>query len=209
MRPLVSRGLLVPPLVCAALVLGQAGTAAAVGDVGRDVPGLSIAAAAARTDAGTDALLDSLTQEGTPARGILTGNTLIDDALTQGTAVDGALTQGTPADGALADGSRLDPAAATSYAAEIRAWSAAVQERLRGLDTPANRVAAAPAADPVDDLVAQVQSAVNGLLGALTSLDLGGVLSAVTGLLSPVLGLVTGLLGGSVPELPELPVPAP
>jgi len=60
MRALVSRGLLVPPLVCAALVFGQAGTAAAVGDVGRDVPGLSIAASASRTDATTESLLDSL-----------------------------------------------------------------------------------------------------------------------------------------------------
>ncbi|NUO40530.1 MAG: hypothetical protein HOV82_00685, partial [Streptomyces sp.] len=65
MRALVSRGLLVPPLVCAALVFGQAGTAAAVGDVGRDVPGLSIAESAARADAATEPLLDSLTAEGT------------------------------------------------------------------------------------------------------------------------------------------------
>ncbi|MFF5496616.1 hypothetical protein [Streptomyces aquilus] len=185
MRALVSRGLLVPPLVCAALVLGQAGTAAAVGDVGRAVPGQSIAEAAVRADAGMDTFLDSLSAEST---------------LPDGTRLDPAVT-----DGARLDPARLDPAAATAYAAEMRAWSATVQERLRGLDTSANRTAAR-AADPVDDLVAQVQSAVSGLLSSLTSLDLGGVLSAVTGLLSPVLGLITGLLGSAVPKLPDVPV---
>ena len=186
MRALVSRGLLVPPLVCAALVFGQAGTAAAVGDVGRAVPGPSIAEAAVRADAGMDTFLDSLLSEST---------------LPDGTRLDA----GTRLDPAVTDGARLDPAAATSYAEEIRAWSATVQERLRGLDTPADRTVA-QAADPVDDLVAQVQSAVSGLLSSLTSLDLGGVLSAVTGLLSPVLGLITGLLGSAVPELPDVPV---
>ncbi|WP_329332947.1 hypothetical protein OG866_08390 [Streptomyces sp. NBC_00663] len=165
MRALVSRGLLVPPLVCAALVFGQAGTAAAVGDVGRDVPGLSVAESAARADAETERLLDSLTAEGT----------------------------------------RLDPAGATSYAEELRAWSTTVQERLRAVEAPADRAVSTQAADPVDDLVAQVQSAVSGLLSSLTSLDLGGVLSTVTGLLSPVLDLVTGLLGGAVPTLPAPP----
>ncbi|NUO99871.1 MAG: hypothetical protein HOW59_18305 [Nonomuraea sp.] len=169
MRALVSRGLLVPPLVCAALVFGQAGTAAAIGDVGRDVPGLSIAESAARADAATEPLLDSL------------------ESLT-------------------AEGTRLDPAAATSYAEDLRTWSTTVQERLRALDAPADRAVPARAADPVDDLVAQVQSAVNGLLSSLTSLDLGGVLGTVTGLLSPVLDLITGLLGGAVPAVPAPPV---
>lgn len=189
MRALVSRGLLVPPLVCAALVFGQAGTAAAVGDVGRAVPGPSIAEAAVRADAGMDTFLDSLLAEST---------------LPDGTRLDPA-SAGTRLDPAVTDGARLDPAAATSYAAEIRAWGATVQERLRGLDTPAERTVAR-AAGPVDDLVAQVQAAVSSLLSSLTSLDLGGVLSTVTGLLSPVLGLITGLLGSAVPKLPDVPV---
>ncbi|SNX64967.1 hypothetical protein SAMN06272735_6796 [Streptomyces sp. TLI_55] len=199
MRALVSRGLLVPPLVCAALVFGQAGTAAAVGDVGRAVPGPSIAEAAVRADAGMDTFLDSLLEEST-----LPDGTRLDPA-SVGTRLDPALADGTRLDPAVADGARLDPAAATSYAAEIRAWGATVQERLRGLDTSANRTVTR-AADPVDDLITQVQTAVNSLLSSLTSLDLGGVLSAVTGLLSPVLGLITGLLGGLVPDLPDVPV---
>ncbi|MFC8343746.1 hypothetical protein [Streptomyces sp. NPDC057280] len=189
MRALVSRGLLVPPLVCAALVFGQAGTAAAVGDVGRAVPGPSIAEAAVRADAGMDTFLDSLLAEST---------------LPDGTRLDPALSADPLLEPAMTDGARLDPAAATSYAAEIRAWGATVQERLRGLEAPANRTVA-QAADPVDDLIAQVEAAVDGLLSSLTSLDLGGVLSAVTGLLSPVLGLITGLLGSAVPDLPDIP----
>ena len=61
--------------------------------------------------------------------------------------------------------------------------------------------------------------AVDALLKALTSLDLGAVLGAVTGLLGPVLGvvtgllqpvlgLVTGLLGGLLGGLPASTLPA-
>ncbi|MFF1293921.1 MULTISPECIES: hypothetical protein [unclassified Streptomyces] len=178
MRALVSRGLLVPPLVCAALVFGPVGTAAAVGDAGRAVPGLSISEAAPRAGAGTDTVLGH----------------------------DGALTPllDTVAVLGEADGTRLDPEAAAAYAEELRAWNVTVQERLKTLDRPADRSVAA--ADPVGDLLASLTSAVQGLISSLTSLDLGGVLSAVTGLLSPVLGLVTGLLGGGLPEVPALPV---
>ncbi|MEU6372185.1 hypothetical protein [Streptomyces sp. NPDC046909] len=178
MRALVSRGLLVPPLVCAALILGPAGTAAAVGDAGREVPGLSIAEAAVRSGAETDTLLDH------------------DSAL--------APLLDTVADLGEADGTRLDAEAAAAYAKELQAWNADVQERLRKLDTSGDR-SVAPAADPVGDLLASLTSAVQGLISALTSLDLGGVLGAVTGLLSPVLGLVTGLLG-NLPALPAPPV---
>ncbi|WP_327720434.1 hypothetical protein OG381_37615 [Streptomyces sp. NBC_00490] len=177
MRALVSRGLLVPPLVCAALVLGPVGTAAAVGDAGRAVPGLSISEAAPRVGAGTDTVLG---HDGALAP-------LLDTVAVLGEA----------------DGTRLDPEAAAAYAEELRAWNATVQERLKTLDRPADR---SVAADPVGDLLASLTSAVQGLISSLTSLDLGGVLSAVTGLLSPVLGLVTGLLGGGLPEVPALPV---
>lgn len=177
MRALVSRGLLVPPLVCAALVFGPVGTAAAVGDAGRAVPGLSISEAAVRSGAETDTVLDH----------------------------DGALTPLLDTVAVLGekDGTRLDPEAAAAYAEELRAWNVTVQERLKTLDRPADR---SVAADPVGDLLASLTSAVQGLISSLTSLDLGGVLSAVTGLLSPVLGLVTGLLGGGLPEVPALPV---
>lgn len=177
MRALVSRGLLVPPLVCAALVL-PVGTAAAVGDAGRAVPGLSIGEAAVRSGAGTETVLG---HDGALAP-------LLDSVAVLGEA----------------DGTRLDPEAAAAYAEELRAWNMTVQERLKTLDRPADRSVAA--ADPVGDLLASLTSAVQGLISSLTSLDLGGVLSAVTGLLSPVLGLVTGLLGGGLPEVPALPV---
>ncbi|MEV7891184.1 hypothetical protein ACWD3I_16530 [Streptomyces sp. NPDC002817] len=177
MRALVSRGLLVPPLICAALIFGPAGTAAAVGDAGREVPGLSISEAAPHSGAETDTLLDH----------------------------DGALAPllDTVADVGEVNGTRLAPEAAAAYAEELRAWNLTVQERLKSLDRPADR---SVAADPVGDLLSSLTSAVQGLISALTSLDLGGVLSAVTGLLSPVLGLVTGLLGGGLPEVPALPV---
>jgi len=47
-----------------------------------------------------------------------------------------------------------------------------------------------------------LQSAVDDLLKSLTSLDLGGVVGSVTGLLGSVVGAVTGLLGGGLPSLP-------
>lgn len=178
MRALVSRGLLVPPLVCAALVFGPAGTAAAVGDSGREVPGLSVAEAAPRSGAATTSLDHH--------RALAP---LLDTLAGPGTAAD----------------TRLAPDVAASYAEELRAWNAAVQERLK--DADARRSLAA--ADPVGDLLTSLTSAVQSLISSLTSLDLGGVLSSVTGLLSPVLGLVTGLLGGGVPQVPALTLPAP
>ncbi|MFE2464197.1 hypothetical protein [Streptomyces mirabilis] len=62
-------------------------------------------------------------------------------------------------------------------------------------------------ADPVAELLAQLQSTVDGLVKVLT-----GALGTVTGLLSPVVGVVTGLLGGGPSGLPALPTagsPAP
>jgi hypothetical protein len=184
MRALVSRGLLVPPLVCAALVLGPAGTAAAVGDAGREVPGPSVSEAAVRSGAETDTLVDHVGPDSAFAP-------LLDTVADLG--------------GAGAGGTRLDPGAAAAYAEELRAWNDTVQERLRNLESPADR-SVAPAADPIGDLLSSLTSAVQGLISSLTSLDLGGVLGAVTGLLSPVLGLVTGLLGGGLPQIPAPPV---
>lgn len=179
MRALVSRGLLVPPLLCAALVLGPAGTAAAVGDTGREAPGLSISEAAVRSGAETDRLADH------------------DSAF--------APLLDTVADLGEAEGTRLDPGAAAAYAKELQAWNDTVQERLKGLAGSTDR-SVAPAADPIGDLLSSLTSAVQGLISSLTSLDLGGVLGAVTGLLSPVIGLVTGLLGGGLPQIPAPPV---
>lgn len=61
MRPLVSRGLLLPTLVCTALILGPVGTAAAVVDAGRGASNHGVARAATwyGTD-DTDTLTDRL-----------------------------------------------------------------------------------------------------------------------------------------------------
>lgn len=186
MRPLVSRGLLLPPLVCAALILGPVGTAAAVTDAGRAASdhGVSQPAAWYDTDdtAGPVDRLDAVDHAG---RGSVLEPLL--DAVTDITALEGTT---------------LDPSEAAAHAKAVEAANAQVQERLRHL---AETDRSAAAADPVSDLLASLQSTVDDLIKSLTSLDLGGVLSAVTGLLGNVLGAVTGLLGGGTPALPSLP----
>jgi hypothetical protein len=191
MRALVTRGLLLSPLVCAALVFGPAGTAAAV-DTHHEPVGRS----AERSTANADALLEQLDAVDQADRGgVLTP--LLDAA--------SAITQ-------RADG-RLDAAEAAGLAQAVRTANTTVQDRLKAVDaTSVNTTgsviehrAAVPSVDPVSDAVATVQSTVDALLKALTSLDLSSVLGAVTGLLSSVVGVVTGLLGGGLPALPSLP----
>ncbi|MER6083270.1 hypothetical protein [Streptomyces sp. NPDC001833] len=186
MRALASRGLLVSPLVCAALVLGPAAASAAAADAGREATGPGVAQTAPRPGTDLATLLDRI------------------DAI-DATNYDRALTPLLDALPGLAatQGTRIDPAQAAAYAKALREWSNTVQERLRHLDAGATD-RAHRAADPVSDLVNAIQAAVDSLLGSLTSLDLGGVLGAVTGLLAPILDVVTGLLG-AVPALPSLP----
>ncbi|MGW7546749.1 hypothetical protein ACWGKQ_37450 [Streptomyces sp. NPDC054770] len=187
MRALASRGLLVSPLVCAALVLGPAAASAAAADAGREAPGPGAAQTVLRPGTDITTLLDRI-HATDPDR--------YDRALTPLLDTLPALT--------TAQGTRIDPAKAAAYAKAVREWSNTLQERLRNLDTGSAHRAAPRAADPVTDLLNAIQAAVNSLLGALTSLDLGGVVSAVTGLLAPILDAVTGLLG-AVPALPALP----
>ncbi|MFJ3778905.1 hypothetical protein ACIPX0_45275 [Streptomyces sp. NPDC090075] len=188
MRALVSRGLLVSPLVCAALVLGPAAASAAA--AGREASGPGVAQTVPRSGTDIASLLDRVEAMDT-------------------TRYDRALTPllGTLPDLITAHGTRLDPDRAAAYAKAVREWSSTVQQRLRHQEPgAADRAHRTPtrAADPVTDLLNAVQAAVDGLLGSLTSLDLGGVVSAVTGLLAPILSAVTGLLG-AVPDLPALP----
>ncbi|WP_406445232.1 hypothetical protein OHB00_48880 [Streptomyces sp. NBC_00631] len=190
MRALVSRGLLVSPVVCAALVLGPAAASAAAADAGREATGPGVARTALRPGADLAALLDRFAATGTTRHDRVLAPLL--DAL------PGLTT---------AQGTRIDPARAAAYAKALRVWSNELQERLRHLDAgSAGRAhrAAPRAADPVTDLLNAIESAVDKLLSSLTSLDLGGVVSAVTGLLDPLLDAVTGLLG-AVPALPALP----
>ncbi|MGW7242932.1 hypothetical protein [Streptomyces sp. NPDC054804] len=186
MRALASRGLLVSPLVCAALVFGPAAATAAAADAGREASGTGAAHTVPRPGTDVATLLDRIEAMDT---------TRYDRALTP-------LLDTLP-NLATADGTGVDPTRAAAYATEVRKWSAALQERLRQLDADGTG-RAARAADPVSDLLNAVQAAVNSLLASLTSLDLGGVVSAVTGLLGPILAAVTGLLG-AVPALPSLP----
>ncbi|MET9785173.1 hypothetical protein [Streptomyces canus] len=184
MRPLVSRGLLLPTLVCTALILGPVGTAAAVVDAGRGASNHGVAQAATwyGTD-DTDTLTDRLDALDRSAHGSVLQPLL--DAVTDITALDGT---------------HLDASEAAAHAKAVKAANAEVQEQLRQLS--ATDRSAAAAADPVSDLLASLQAAVDDLLKSLTSLDLGGVVGSVTGLLGSVVGAVTGLLGGGLPSLP-------
>ncbi|MEV7978776.1 hypothetical protein [Streptomyces sp. NPDC086519] len=188
MRALVSRGLLVSPLVCAALVLGPAAASAAAAEGGREATGPRVAQTAPRSGTGLASLLDRV-HATDPKRHDRTLAPLLD----------------TLPDLTTGQGTRIDPARAATYAKAVRAWSNRLQERLRHLDAGSAdraRRAAPRTADPVSDLPNDIGSATDSLLSSLTSLDLGGVLSAVTGLLDPVLEVVTGVVGG-VPALPS------
>lgn len=189
MRALVSRGLLLSPLVCAALVFGPLGTAAAAVDAPRVASG---GAAAAWSSADSDAVLEQL--------GVL------DRADHYDVALDPLLDELSTL--AEREAGSLDTVEAAGLARAVETANASLQQRLKeraGVTSDTADRAGVAAADPVSDLVAQLQSAVDGLLKALTSLDLGAVLGAVTGLLSPVLGLITGLLGGATSALTTLP----
>jgi hypothetical protein len=98
-----------------------------------------------------------------------------------------------------ARGGRLDAAEAAGYARTLETANASL-ERRRKERAEAGVPVAVSVADPVPDLLAQLQSTVDGLVKALT-----GALGTVTGLLSPVVGVVTGLLGGGLSTLPALP----
>ncbi|MGW3291273.1 hypothetical protein ACWDR3_42265 [Streptomyces sp. NPDC001002] len=177
MSPLVSRGLLLPSLLCAALVFGPVvGTASAQSSV----PGASTAAGAQDLGVWLDDMQD--------VRGTAVADPLL--------GVLSDLTERT--------GRTLDATEAAAYTKAVETAYTSLRERVQERSAaPAG--ATALAADPISDAVAQLQSAVDKLVSALSSLDLGAVLGAVTGLLSPVLSLVTGVLGSAVPPLPALP----
>ncbi|MEU0947901.1 hypothetical protein ABZ379_35140 [Streptomyces canus] len=186
MRPLVPRGLLLPSLVSAALILGPVGTAAAAVDAGRGASDHGVA----RT---------------TSAYGIDDADTLTDRLDTLNRSGHGGLLQPLqPLLGAVTglvglNGTHLDASEAAAHAKAVEAANTEVREQLRqqsGTDR------AAAAADPVSDLLDALQSTIDDLLKSLTSLDLNGVVGSVTGLLGAVVGAVTGLLGGGLPSLP-------
>jgi hypothetical protein len=93
----------------------------------------------------------------------------------------------------------LDAAEAAEHNKAVTEATASVEERLESMDRAA--------ADPVSDAVAGLQESLGGLLSALTSLDVGGVVAEVPKVLTNVIGVVTGLLGGGLPALPSVPAP--
>ncbi|MFD5624724.1 MULTISPECIES: hypothetical protein [unclassified Streptomyces] len=184
MSSLVSRGLLLSPLVCGALVFGPLGTAAAAVDVSRPSSGAAVAAWSSTDTKAVSERIDVLDRanhhsELTPLLDVL--STL-----------------------AEREAGPLEAGEAAGLARAVETANGSLQERLKERAGAAGDRAAA-AADPVSDLLANLQSAIDELVKSLTSLDLGGVLGSVTGLLTPVLDLVTGLLGGATSAVPAAP----
>ncbi|MFD3308709.1 hypothetical protein, partial [Streptomyces sp. NPDC058694] len=149
MRALVSRGLLLPPLVCAALVCGPVAAATAASDVSAGSAGSPVAVAPLSADA-ADVTLERIHVLETADHGDVLTPLL--DALVP-----------------LADRHHgpLDAAEAAEHNKAVTEATAAVEERLDGVDRPADPAAA----DPVSDAVEGLQESLGGLLSALTSLD--------------------------------------
>ncbi|KFF96011.1 hypothetical protein IQ62_38620 [Streptomyces scabiei] len=257
MRALVSRGLLLSPLVCGALVFGPVGTATAAVDVGRtssdrtsmgtaavpeadlddffDALDAEIDALLAKEEADVDALIE---KEEAEVEALLAKLDLELDGLLADIDTDTATDTATDAVAtdaevlldqldllarmdqsdvlaplldelttiAKLDADRLDATEAARHVEALRAAHTTVQQRLLKAEAaaPVTTGRATAAADPVTDLPAALQPAVDALIKALTSLDLGTVLGAVTGLLAPILEVVTGLLQ-PVPLVPLVP----
>jgi len=185
MRALVSRGLLLPPLVCAALVCGPVATATAASDVSTGSEGSPVAVAPLSADV-ADMTLERIHALRAADHG---------DVLTP--LLDALIPL------ADRDHDPLDAAEAAEQGKAVTDATASVEERLETMDRPADLAAA----DPVSDAVAGLQESLGGLLSALTSLDVGGVVAEVPKVLSNVIGVLTGLLGGGLPALPSLPAP--
>ncbi|WAU83457.1 hypothetical protein O1Q96_29455 [Streptomyces sp. Qhu-G9] len=184
MRALVSRGLLLPPLVCAALAFGPVASAAAVVDTQPGAAGSRVAE------------LSLPPSDLTSQRLSLPAQAEHGDALVPLLAALTDLTE--------RGNGPLGAAEAAEHARAVEAAAASLRLELRGTDRSAPSEGSA---DPVSDVVAGLQSALGGLLSSLTSLDVGGVVAAVPKVLTSLLGVLTGLLGGGLPKLPALPTP--
>ncbi|MEV4037389.1 hypothetical protein [Streptomyces umbrinus] len=180
MRALVSRGLLLPPLVCAALVCGPVATATAASDVSTGSVGSPVAVAPLSADAADTALERIHALEAADHREVL--RPLLDALIPL----------------ADRDHEPLDADEAAEHGQAVTEATASVEERLETVDRPTELAAA----DPVSDAVAGLQESLGGLLSALTSLDVGGVVAEVPKVLSNVIGVLTGLLGGGLPSVP-------
>ncbi|MDX2543068.1 hypothetical protein ACOT81_22985 [Streptomyces sp. WI04-05B] len=195
-----SRGLLLPSsVVCAALIFGPVGTAAAVSDASRD----AYASIGARTSWSFASVASS------------TASPYADRMLKRLGALDRAdrsdvlapvlnvLTDLTRQTGT----GRLTATQAAGFAEAVESAKASLKQRLADRTGRTNRVAAAMA-DPVSDLLDQLQATLSGLLDTVTGL-VGGLLGTVTGLVSGLLDTLGNLLGGLLGSLPPLPVDLP
>ncbi|MDQ1034271.1 hypothetical protein QFZ75_000687 [Streptomyces sp. V3I8] len=208
MRALVSRGLLLPPLVCAALVLGPVGVATAA----EVRPGTPDARATEPRLPGTDM---------TPERLRTVADTEQGDAFAPLLTVLADLT-GLVGGG---QGGTLDAAVAAEQAQAVKETTALLQQQLRDTadattpeDTvtdpapfegttsadsmaPVGSAADAPGRDTATDL----ETSVDSLVSSLAALDIGGIVGTVPKVLSSVLGLLTGGSGGGLPQLSTPP----
>lgn len=114
-----------------------------------------------------------------------------------------------------ADEGRLTPDQATRLGDAVKTAVAKVTAAAPVSPAAPADPAAAPsagqakAADPVSDALAAVQKAVDALLAAATSLDVGQVVSSVTGVVDGLLDLLSSTLDGLGLSLPDLPVDTP
>ncbi|WP_055525831.1 hypothetical protein [Streptomyces graminilatus] len=208
-----SRGLLLPSsVVCAALIFGPVGTAAAVTDAGRDAY-TSIGAHTSWSPKSPTTYLTSFTSPNfwSASR----SSTSTDRMLKRLGALDRAdrtdvlapvlnvLTDLTEQTGT----GRMTAAQAAGFAKAVETAKVSLKQRLAERTGTSNRAAAAMA-DPISDLLDQLQATLSGLLDSVTGL-VGGLLGTVTGLVGGLLDTLTGLLGGLLGSLPPLPVEVP
>ncbi|MDX3113751.1 hypothetical protein [Streptomyces scabiei] len=183
--------------LCASLVLGLAAPAALAADG---------AAARERVAAASDAPVPGVAALRAQGKGLADLSTVLTPVTetlnTVLKADDGRLTPG--------QATRLGDAVKTAVAkitAATPAAPAAPAVVPPALAKGAADSGAKAAADPVSDALAAVQKALGDLLAAATSLDVGQVGSALTGLLDGLLDLLSSTLNGlvSLPSLPTLP----
>ncbi|MEH0420315.1 hypothetical protein [Streptomyces sp. B21-083] len=195
-----SRGLLLPSsVVCAALIFGPVGTAAAVSDASRDAyasigarASWSFASVASSTASPyADRMLKRLGALDRADRSDVLAPVL--NVLTDLTEQTGT--------------GRLTATQAAGFAEAVETAKASLKQRLADRTGTTNRAAAAMA-DPVSDLLDQLQATLSGLLDTVTGL-VGGLLGTVTGLVSGLLDTLGSLLGGLLGGLPPLPVALP
>ncbi|MFJ9425431.1 hypothetical protein [Streptomyces sp. NPDC101249] len=179
MSPLGTRGLLLPSVVSAVLVLAPVGTATAAAD----------------RPAGAPEPVSVRTPDHAPPSGA--------DGQSGARAAAGPLLDVLAEIGARGT-APLGAAEAAAYTRRIESAYAGLRERLATGPVRARDADGVRAADPTGDAAARLQTAISRLVSAFTSLDAGKAPGAVTGLLPPVLSMVTGSLGSATSSAPSL-----